>query len=114
MAAARTSASQRNVYLKRSKNRLYRAATGKRDQYLLQRGDDGINVERLQTALQDEGHYAGPVDGLYSAAVETSIKAFQTENSLTVDGIAGPVTMQKLGFTDLADQRGRGRALRAR
>lgn len=98
MAAARTSASQRNVYLKRSKNRLYRAATGSRDQYLLQRGDEGINVERLQTALQDEGHYAGPVDGRYSAAVETSIKAFQAENSLTVDGIAGPVTMQKLGL----------------
>ena len=98
MAAARTSAGQRNVYLKRSKNRLYRAATGNRDQYLLQRGDEGIDVERLQTALQDEGHYAGPVDGLYSAAVETSVKAFQTDNSLTVDGIAGPVTMQKLGL----------------
>ncbi|MYF28897.1 MAG: VWA domain-containing protein [Gammaproteobacteria bacterium] len=98
MAAARTSADQRNVYLKRTKNRLYRAATGNRDQYLLQRGDEGINVERLQTALQDEGHYAGPVDGLYSAAVETSIKAFQADNSLTVDGIAGPVTMQKLGL----------------
>ena len=98
MAAARTRAGQRNVYLKRSKNRLYRAATGNRDQYLLQRGDEGINVERLQTALQDGGHYAGPVDGLYSAAVETSIKAFQAKNSLTVDGIAGPITMQKLGL----------------
>ena len=98
MAAARTSATQRNVYLKRSKNRLYGAASGSRDQYLLQRGDEGINVERLQTALQDEGHYDGPVDGLYSTAVETSIKAFQAENSLTVDGIAGPVTMQKLGL----------------
>ena len=98
MAAARTSAGQRNVYLKRSKDRLYRAVTGNRDQYLLQRGDEGINVERLQTALQDEGHYAGPVDGLYSAAVETSIRAFQAENSLTVDGIAGPFTMQKLGL----------------
>jgi len=98
MAAARTSAGERNVYLKRSKDRLYRAATGNRDQYLLQRGDEGINVERLQNALQDEGHYAGPVDGRYSAAVETSIKAFQAENSLTVDGIAGPVTMQKLGL----------------
>ncbi|MDE0192809.1 MAG: VWA domain-containing protein [Gammaproteobacteria bacterium] len=98
MAAARTSAGQRNVYLKRSKDRLYGAATGNRDQYLLQRGDEGINVERLQTALQDEGHYAGPVDGLYSAALETSVKAFQAENSLTVDGIAGPVTMQKLGL----------------
>ena len=98
MAAARTNARQRNVYLKRSKNRLYGAATGNRDHYRLQRGDEGINVERLQTALQGEGHYAGPVDGLYSAAVETSVKAFQTENSLTVDGIAGPVTMQKLGL----------------
>lgn len=98
MAAARTSAGQRNVYLKRSKDRLYRAATGNRDRYLLQRGDEGINVERLQTALQDVGHYAGPIDGLYSAALETSIKAFQAENSLTVDGIAGPVTMQTLGL----------------
>jgi N-acetylmuramoyl-L-alanine amidase len=42
------------------------------------------------------GHDCGVVDGIMGSNTRQGIKAFQTHNSLEVDGIAGPLTQQAL------------------
>ena len=39
-----------------------------------------------------------PADGIFGSQTETSVKKFQQENKLTVDGIVGPNTMRMLGM----------------
>ncbi|MEZ4651940.1 MAG: peptidoglycan-binding domain-containing protein, partial [Candidatus Eisenbacteria bacterium] len=98
MDRADESAENRQVYLKGSKNRLYNSMKGKRGQYMLQKQDSGYEVEQLQTKLQELQLYSGPVDGVYSEAVRKAVEAFQTQNHLTTDGIAGPATLRSLGL----------------
>ena len=98
MASAETVADDRAVFLKGSKQRLYQAQMGKRALYVLQVGDKGLEVERLQEALASAGYYEGPVDGLYSAEVSAAVEAYQADKSLGADGVAGPATMQSLGL----------------
>lgn len=98
MARVASAPADRSAYLKSTKQRLYKAQQGKRNLYRLQTGDKGLEVERLQQALTDVGHYAGPVDGIYSQELENAVQTFQTEQALTQDGVAGPATMQALGL----------------
>ncbi len=86
------------MYLKRSKQRLYQAMQGRRGLYMLEAGDAGHEVEQLQRAMKDTGAYAGPVDGAYTPALEEAVKAYQSANNLTRDGIAGPATLKALGL----------------
>lgn len=85
-------------YLKKTKQRLYEAKSGKRTLYVLQVGDKGLEVEQLQQALIDKGFYAGDIDGEFTDEVRTALEAFQKDQGLSVDGIAGPTTMQALGL----------------
>ncbi len=85
-------------YVKRSKQRLYEAQTGQRSMYLLQEGDEGFEVERLQEALRDAGHYGGPIDGRFSKVLAAALRDFQEAESISVDGIAGPLSLKMLGL----------------
>ncbi|MDD3213395.1 MAG: peptidoglycan-binding protein [Eubacteriales bacterium] len=58
-------------------------------------GSNGDSVKALQKALKNLG-YNVVVDGDYGALTQAAIVAFQKLNSLTVDGVAGALTQQKL------------------
>jgi len=84
------------MYLKSSKQKLYQGKKGKRGFYMLQEGDKGYEVERLQKALSDLGLYKGTIDGNFSPELTEVVKKYQKNENLTVDGIVGPATLQKL------------------
>ena len=63
-----------------------------------QRGSTGSTVRQIQTKLKSWGYYSGAVDGVYGSATEAAVRAFQKKNGLTVDGKAGPQTLQAMGI----------------
>jgi len=56
---------------------------------LLKRGSAGASVELLQLALNRAGFGALDTDGLFGGDTERALKAFQRQNGLSSDGIAG-------------------------
>ena len=68
------------------------AASAKR----LKKGSRGAAVKTLQTALKEQGYYSGKIDGIYGKGTVNAVKAFQRKNGLKTDGIAGPLTQEKL------------------
>lgn len=98
MADAAAAPEDKAGYLKKSKQRLYQAKSGKRNLYVLQEGDKGLEVEQLQQALTDKGFFEGDVDGIFSDELHDAVEAFQKDQGLKEDGIAGPTTMQALGL----------------
>ena len=62
----------------------------------LRQGDSGEDVRVLQTRLKDLGFYAGSIDGQMGAGTVSALKAFQTRNGLSADGVAGPGTQSIL------------------
>lgn len=97
MTAAAARPEMQEDFVKSSKQRLNQAKQGKRALYMLKEGDKGLEVERLQQALKDSGHYQGPVDGIYTADVRKAVEAYQSAQNIAVDGVAGPATMDSLG-----------------
>jgi peptidoglycan hydrolase-like protein with peptidoglycan-binding domain len=67
----------------------------------LKKGSKGQAVKDLQEALNALGFAAGKVDGVFGAATEKAVKAFQGSVGIDVDGIAGRVTWINI---DEADQ----------
>lgn len=61
----------------------------------LQSGDKGDKVKELQTLLNKEG-YKLDVDGIFGSGTEVAVRDFQSKNKLTVDGLAGESTFEKL------------------
>jgi len=59
-------------------------------------GSSGDDVSALQQALADKGYDVGEIDGIYGTKTREAVKHFQEDNSLTVDGIAGPQTLEAL------------------
>lgn len=61
----------------------------------LRRGSQGEDVKHLQNLLN---YIYGniKVDGIFGAATEASVKKFQKEQGLVVDGIVGAKTWQRL------------------
>jgi hypothetical protein len=98
MEAAAAAPEEQEAYLKKSKQRLYQAKSGKRSLYTLKEGDKGLEVERLQQALIDNGVYDGPVDGIFDAELKAALEAYQQDQDLEADGIAGPATQEALGL----------------
>jgi Ca-activated chloride channel family protein len=96
--AEAASPEDRSHYMKKGKQRLYQAQKGDRTLYKVKEGDKGLEVERLQQALQKAGYYKGPVDGIYSAALRDAVKEFQRDKALVQDGMAGPLTLKALGL----------------
>ena len=70
----------------------------------LRRGSKGADVTRLQTALNAQGYDCGAADGIFGAATEKAVRAFQKDNGLAVDGIAGRDTQAALYATDSETQ----------
>lgn len=68
---------------------------------LLKKGSTDPAVRDLQEALTALGRYDGPIDGVFGAATETAVKAFQQARGIVADGVVGPVTWINI---DEADQ----------
>lgn len=62
-------------------------------------GSRGNEVKAIQEKLKERGLYKGSVDGIFGAATQKAVKAFQKQQGLTQDGIAGPATLKRLGIT---------------
>ena len=56
----------------------------------------GEEVTRLQQRLLDLGYLKGKVDGIFGKQTLEAVRNFQRNNKLTVDGIAGRNTLNKL------------------
>ncbi len=58
--------------------------------------DDSEKVRVLQRRLARAGYAPGPIDGRYGSLTTRAVMRFQAANSLQVDGIAGPQTLEHL------------------
>ena len=63
---------------------------------LLKKGSSGHQVVELQEGLEALGYELGSCDGAFGPATEKAVKAFQTAENLTVDGLAGRGTIGAL------------------
>lgn len=58
----------------------------------------------LQTKLSErvgtknKRYYIGRIDNIFGSMTQTAVKNYQRDNKLVVDGIAGPITLEKLGL----------------
>ena len=59
-------------------------------------GSSGATVRSIQTKLDALGIYSGEITGNAGEKTVAAIKAFQSKNGLTADGIAGPATIAKI------------------
>ena len=62
----------------------------------LREGDKGTAVTELQTMLKKLEYYYGDVTGSFGSLTKQAVRKFQAANNLTVDGIAGSSTLNKL------------------
>ena len=62
----------------------------------LKTGSTGQAVKNLVTELKNQGYYTGSITNKYTTAVAAAVKAFQSANKLSADGIAGSATQHKL------------------
>lgn len=66
---------------------------------VLKKGSKGNQVKALQRMLYAMGYQLGeknPVDGEFGTKTDAAVRAYQKDNSLTVDGIVGAKTWGKL------------------
>lgn len=61
-------------------------------------GSRGEEVKKLQQALKDKGYEINNVDGIFGNETKKAVMAFQKDNNLKVDGIAGTETLSALGM----------------
>ena len=66
------------------------------DKPTLRTGSTGLAVRRVQNRLTLAGYETGGVDGIFGPQTEAGVKALQQATGLTVDGIVGPNTWQKI------------------
>ncbi len=64
---------------------------------LLERGDSGADVHRLQTGLHayaqgGGGADPGPIDGDFGPKTEHAVQVYQSQHGLTADGVVGDRT----------------------
>ena len=64
----------------------------------LRQGDTGSWVEELQRELKQLTFYDGPIDGVFGTTTANAVRAFQTNNKLTADGVVGRNTWSALIF----------------
>ena len=63
---------------------------------VLKSGSKGPEVKALQERLKELGYYKSTCDGSYGSVTISAVKAFQKNNGLTQDGVAGATTLKKL------------------
>jgi peptidoglycan hydrolase-like protein with peptidoglycan-binding domain len=61
-------------------------------------GSSGPDVSALQTALAAKGFLAAMPDGTFGQKTADAVKAFQTSEGLSADGVAGLATLTALGL----------------
>jgi len=66
----------------------------------LRPGDTGSDVRSLQYTLYELKYYDGEITGEYDEDLENAVRDFQDVNALTIDGVAGPATLQLLYSSD--------------
>lgn len=68
------------------------------DEMALRKGDKGSEVKKLQQNLISLGYNFGNygADGSYGGTTENTVKQFQKDNKLAVDGVSGPATQSKI------------------
>ncbi len=71
-------------------------STGEDQGDLLKKGSTGSLVKELQSKLKAIGLYSGPLDGDFGNGTDAAVRSFQSRNKLTVDGVVGPSTWEKL------------------
>ena len=62
----------------------------------LKYGMSSNDVVKLQQRLKELGYFSANCTGYFGSITLTAVKSFQRENSLDVDGIAGPLTLKAL------------------
>jgi len=67
-----------------------------KDSDVLQRGDNGLQVSRLQERLRDLGFYSSSITGLFDSRTQEAVQGFQRENSLFPNGVADSATLVAL------------------
>lgn len=61
-------------------------------------GSRSDEVRQIQTVLKQKGYYTGNIDGIFGTKTKSAVTAFQRDNGLKVDGIAGSQTLKALGI----------------
>ncbi len=56
------------------------------------------DVQEIQRRLKAWGYYSGEVDGVYGDLTYKAVRYFQSKNGLSVDGVVGNKTAEKLGI----------------
>jgi peptidoglycan hydrolase-like protein with peptidoglycan-binding domain len=69
---------------------------------VLQANSQGPEVEALQKALVAQGYFVGAIDGVFGLKTLAAVVYFQSVNSLALDGVVGPQTLELLGIGDHA------------
>ena len=69
---------------------------GSREYRVLKKGNKGDEVSYLQYKLLSRLYDPGTVDGIFGNNTLSAVKQFQKDNKLSVDGIVGPKTWNKL------------------
>lgn len=64
---------------------------------LLRQGDKSDTVKSMQMTLIDLGYLTGKADGVFGVQTFLALKAFQSNNGLPSDGVAGEKTLNILG-----------------
>ena len=66
-------------------------------------GSSGAEVKILQTRLKSLGYLSGSADGQFGTGTMKAVMLFQKQGGLTVDGVAGPITVKKM-FSSSAEK----------
>lgn len=61
-------------------------------------GSRGEEVAQIQARLTELGYDPGTADGIFGARTQEAVRAFQQDQGLAVDGIAGEMTLRALGL----------------
>ncbi|MBQ2680229.1 MAG: spore cortex-lytic enzyme [Firmicutes bacterium] len=61
-------------------------------------GSTGNGVREIQERLSKLDLYNGAIDGIYGPATTQAVRDFQRQKGLTIDGIAGNMTLEALGI----------------
>ncbi|NET41497.1 peptidoglycan-binding protein [Okeania sp. SIO2B3] len=59
---------------------------------VLRNGSNGYNVTLIQSLLNDAGYGSLVADGIFGVRTDSTVKQFQKDRNLTVDGIVGSQT----------------------
>lgn len=74
----------------------YNGASNSAAATTLSSGMSGSKVKELQEKLNSLGYSCGIADGDYGTKTASAVRDFQRKNGLTVDGIAGPNTLETI------------------